>query len=171
MTESKTESMIEALKSAMIEYDAGDPARIQHFLKVHSFARLIGVRERLEPRTLLTLEVAAVVHDIGIKAAEAKYGSSAGPLQEKEGAPLAEEMTRSLWFAPDVVERVAYLVGRHHTYADVDGDDYRILLEADALVNLFEHKSETSSIRESYGKVFRTDSGREICRVMFGLDG
>ena len=33
---------MEAVINAMIAYDAGDPMRIHHFLKVHAFARLIG---------------------------------------------------------------------------------------------------------------------------------
>ena len=37
--------MHERLLTAAIEYDKGDPKRIQHFIKVHSFARLIGKQE------------------------------------------------------------------------------------------------------------------------------
>ena len=35
-------------------------------------------------------------------------------------------------------ERVQYLIGRHHTYNDIDGIDYQILVEADFLVNMYE---------------------------------
>ena len=38
----------------------------------------------------------------------------------------------------DQVERVAYLVGHHHTYTDIDGIDYQILIEADYIVNASE---------------------------------
>ena len=51
------------------------------------------------------------------------------------------------------------LVGRHHTYTDVDGLDCRILLEADYLVNAsFNHHSEKAILaaRESF---FRTEAG------------
>ena len=54
----------------MIEFYRGDPARIQHFVKVHSFAKLIGEEEHLEEKTLYILEAAAYVHDIGIRPAE-----------------------------------------------------------------------------------------------------
>ena len=37
------EHSIKQVTAAMIAYDAGDPMRIQHFLKVHAFARLIGL--------------------------------------------------------------------------------------------------------------------------------
>ena len=52
---------------AMIDYYKGDPKRIQHFLKVHAYAKLIGEQEGLDKKTLDILEVAALTHDIGIK--------------------------------------------------------------------------------------------------------
>jgi len=73
----------------MIQYYRNDPKRIQHFTKVHSYAKLIGEREQLSPEELYILEAAAYTHDIGIKPAEEKYGSSAGKLQEQEGPAVA----------------------------------------------------------------------------------
>ena len=70
----------------MIAYYAGDPKRIQHFTKVHSYARIIGVGEEMDAASLFILEAAAYTHDIGIKPAEEKYGSSDGKLQEQEGS-------------------------------------------------------------------------------------
>ena len=35
------------LMRAMIKYDCGDVPRIQHFVKVHNFARIIGIAEGL----------------------------------------------------------------------------------------------------------------------------
>ena len=62
----------------MIQYYRNDPKRIQHFTKVHSYAKLIGELSGMQGEELLTLEAAAYVHDIGIKVAEEKYGSSNG---------------------------------------------------------------------------------------------
>ena len=76
----------------MIQYYRNDPKRIQHFTKVHSYAKLIGELSGMQGEELLTLEVAAYVHDIGIKVAEEKYGSSNGRLQEQEGPAVAEDM-------------------------------------------------------------------------------
>ena len=67
-----------ALLDEMIRYEAGVPGRIQHLLKVHAFSKLIGEEEGLDEETLATLEAASIVHDIGIKPALEKYGSSAG---------------------------------------------------------------------------------------------
>ena len=66
--------MLEKLFLEMISYYSGDPKRIQHFTKVHSYAKLIGEREQLSPEELYILEAAAYTHDIGIKPAEEKYG-------------------------------------------------------------------------------------------------
>ena len=72
---------IAQLLAAMTTFDAGDPRRIQHFLKVHDLARAIGVLEGLEGETLFTLEAAALVHDIAIRPCEAELGRCDGRLQ------------------------------------------------------------------------------------------
>ncbi len=155
------------LTRRMITYEKGCPRRIQHFIKVHSFAKNIGIGEKLDEKTLYTLEIAAIVHDIGILPAEEKYGSCEGKLQEKEGPAPAREMLSSLAIAPDIIDRVCYLVAHHHTYENVDGIDYRILLEADALVNLYEDNSPQSAIDAMLQNVFRTETGTQICKEMF----
>lgn len=82
----------------MIQYYRNDPKRIQHFTKVHSYAKLIGELSGMRGEELLTLEAAAYVHDIGIKVAEEKYGSSNGRLQEQEGPAVAEDMLGRMHF-------------------------------------------------------------------------
>ena len=52
---------LDELYLKMVDYYADDPARIQHFVKVHSFAALIGRQEGLDPQTQQTLEAAALV--------------------------------------------------------------------------------------------------------------
>jgi hypothetical protein len=122
------------LFSAMTDYYAGDPARINHFVKVHAYARQIGLAEQLDADTLFLLEAAALTHDIGIREAECLYGQCGGKLQERLGPPEAQKMLDSLGFAPDVTERVCFLIAHHHTLDGVDALDWRILLEADFLV-------------------------------------
>jgi len=158
------------LTRRMIAYEKGTPRRIQHFLKVHSFAKTIGEGEGLDEDSLYILEIAALVHDIGIRPSEEKYGSCDGKLQEKEGPAPAREMLSFLNIAPDVIDRVCYLVAHHHTYDRVDGMDYRILLEADALVNLYEDNSPSDAIETMLRNVFRTRTGTAICQEMFGIE-
>lgn len=153
----------------MVEFYRGDPARIQHFVKVHSFAAYIGRQEGLSPAQREILEAAALVHDIGIRPAEEKYGSCPGKLQELEGPPLARQLLTEAGYSPEAVQRACYLISRHHTYTGVDGIDYRILLEADFLVNCFEEKMETQAAQAGLRKVFRTETGKALMKNMFLL--
>ena len=161
------EKLKETLYREMMAYDAGDPARIQHFVKVHSFAQAIGKAEKLEEEIQFILECAALVHDIGIKPAEAKYGKSDGKFQEQEGPAEAEKMMRVIGFEEAVIERVSYLVGHHHTYTNIDGMDYQILVEADFLVNYFENGNSADTIQKSVEKIFKTKTGKEMAETMF----
>lgn len=160
---------VDAVYQKMLAYYSGDPAQIQHFVKVHSFAALIGRQERLDEKTQLILELAALVHDIGIKPAMEQFGSSAGPLQESLGQPAAKTLLEDVGLPAEIVDRVSWLVSRHHTYTDVDGLDYRILLEADFLVNCYESNYPREAAQAAIGKVFQTETGIQIHKTMFGL--
>jgi HD-GYP domain-containing protein (c-di-GMP phosphodiesterase class II) len=165
-----SDGFLDRLYMEMMLYFSGDPKRIQHFVKVHSFARLIGHMEDLPDKQMRILEAAAYVHDIGIKVAESMYGTSNGKLQEELGPEQAEKILKKCGFERQEIERICYLVGHHHTYTDIDGMDYRILVEADFLVNLYEEEETVESVKAAYQSVFRTNSGRKLCRIMFGLE-
>lgn len=157
------------LINRMTEYYTGDPKRIQHFIKVYEFSKIIGQQEGLDDTTQYILETAAIVHDIGIKAAEEKYGDCNGKLQEKEGPAIAEKMLSELGYEESIIKRVSYLVGHHHTYTDIDGKDYQILIEADFLVNLYEDGESKKSAETVLTKIFKTKAGQKLLINMYGL--
>ncbi len=159
---------IDALTVEMISYFSGDPKRIQHFIKVHSFSALIGKAERLDEYTLFVLEAASLVHDIGIKPAERLYGSCGGKLQEELGPSEARPILEKLGFSEDDTARICFLISRHHTYTDIDGIDLQILIEADFLVNLYEDNSSPEAVLAAYRNVFSTKTGKELCRKIYG---
>jgi uncharacterized protein len=151
------------LMVAMAEYDHGDAMRIQHFVKVHDFALTIGTLEGLDEQTLFILEAAALVHDIGIHASEAKYGNSHGKHQEELGPDEARKLLSSLnGFSNEVIERVCYLVGHHHTYTDIDSIDYQILVEADFLVNIYEDNVSQNGALHAKKNIFKTETGKRL---------
>lgn len=160
---------LELLKKSMIKYYSGDAKRIQHFIKVHSFAELIGKCENLDNHAMFILEAAALTHDIGIKVAEQKYNSCSGALQEKEGPAEAQKMLESLDFEQADIDRICYLIAHHHTYKNIDSIDYQILVEADFLVNLYEDSVDKKAINTAYCKIFKTISGKDLCKIMFNL--
>ena len=96
----------------MFDFDEGAPELIQHFIKVHEFAKLIGDMEEITSNVMEILEVAAIVHDIGIKVSMKKYGKCNGKLQEQEGPSYAEKLLNRLEFNKEVIERVK--IGRAH---------------------------------------------------------
>ena len=76
-------------------------------------------------------------------------------------------MLSELGFENYLIERICYLIGHHHTYTNVDGLDYQVLIEADFLVNLYEDDANRSAIMKAYENIFRTQTGRKIFREMF----
>ena len=160
---------LQQLLEAMIAYMGGDARRIQHFIKVHALAQLIGRQEQLNERTQFILEAAALTHDIGIHLCEEKYGNCDGKLQEKEGPAIAEKLLAELGFSREVSERVQYLIAHHHTYNNIDGIDYQILVEADFLVNMCEDELSEEALQNAYRNIFRTESGKKICREMYDI--
>lgn len=161
--------MLNKLHYEMIKLYKGDAKRIQHFCKVHSYAKLIAEMENVDEHTSFIIETAALTHDIGIHLCEEKYGNCNGKLQEKEGPALAEKLLKKLGFAKDVSERVMYLIAHHHTYDDINEIDYQILVEADFLVNMYEDGLSKDAVEHSYNKIFKTASGIKICAEMFGI--
>lgn len=158
-----------SLMLAMIDYNSGDAKRIQHFIKVHALAKLIGEEEKLDAKTLYILEAAALTHDIGIRNSEQKYGSCNGKQQELEGPPEAEKLLQSLGFDAAVTERVCWLIAHHHTYGNIDAADYQILVEADFLVNLYEDGVGLDAVKTAYSRIFKTETGKKLCRTMYGF--
>ena len=64
-------------------------------------------------------------------------------------------------------DRVCYLIGHHHTYDQIDGIDYQILVEADFLVNLAEEQSSRETIESVKGKIFKTKTGIWLINKIF----
>lgn len=169
-SDSYSKQQLDDLFMDMIAYYDGDPKRIQHFTKVHSYARLIGIGEELDDASLFILEAAAYTHDIGIRVAEEKYGRCDGKIQEQEGPIIAQKMLSQQGFENYIVERICFLIGHHHTYDNIDGLDYQILVEADFLVNLYEDDAGNRAIDKAYKRIFKTETGKKIFRLMFGYE-
>ena len=156
------------LMKKMMEDPQQNQQDINHFMKVYTFAQMIGKLEGLDDRTLDTLELAAIVHDIACPLCRRKFGKSDGRDQEREGMPLAREILEDIPVEDDIKERVVYLVGHHHTYSNMDGMDYQILLEADFLVNAGESEKYHRQLEAFRTNVFKTKTGLALLQAIFG---
>ena len=154
----------------MIAYSQGNRHDINHFLKVYALAKTIGEGEGLDQTTQAVLEAAAVVHDIACPLCREKYGNTNGKYQELEGPALVRDFLADSGLSQEAVDRIAWLVGHHHTLQDVDGPDYQILLEADYLVNADESGYSRENVENTLELVFRTRTGIHLLKSMY-LEG
>jgi HD superfamily phosphodiesterase len=127
--------LLERIESAMQSYFAADQRRIDHARQVVGHAR--ELLRYIDADEMITL-AAAYLHDIGIPEAERLHGSCAGPYQEELGPPVARVILDQLAVPPALIDDICTLIGRHHTPGGVDSPEFRILWDADALVNLAE---------------------------------
>lgn len=161
--------MVEEVILKMINYFHGDIERINHALKVHSFSSIIAKKENIDENTLKILEIAAVLHDIGIKEAERKYNSSAGNYQEMEGPAVAERLLQDIDLTCEEIERIKFMIGNHHSYNKIDNIDLQILIESDFIVNIYEDKVDRSNIQNIKKKYFKTRSANDILELLYGM--
>jgi len=160
-------NLVSSIINKMILYFDGDVRRINHAMKVYSFAKTIGELENIGDDKLLILEVAAVLHDIGIKESERKYNSSAGNYQEIEGQAVAMDILKEFNLDKNFVDRVCYLIGHHHTYTKIDDVDYQILIEADFIINIFEDSIAKEKVDIIKNKYFKTKTGIAFIDTMY----
>lgn len=149
------------------EHFRGDAKRIQHFTKVYLYAAYIAEGEKLGSAEREILCAAAIVHDCGIVPAEEKFGRCDGKLQEQEGPAVAEILLRGAGYGEECISRACYLVAHHHTYGDIVGADYQILVEADFLVNFYEDDLPERNIRAAVKGLFRTETGIRLAATMY----
>lgn len=166
--ENRAETMtISQILVKMIDYSAGNRKDINHLMKVHSYARIIGKGEGLSEELQKITEIAAIVHDIACPLCRIKYGNTNGKYQEAEGPALTESFLADTGLTREEIARIAYLVGHHHTYEGVEGLDYQILLEADYLVNADESGYSRENILHMRDTVFQTKTGTALLESIY----
>lgn len=151
----------------LIEYFGNDVRRINHAMKVAAFAKSIGENEGLSEQELFIVETCGYLHDVGIKKGEELHGSSAGPYQEQYGPDITRELLKGMPIEPEVLERICYIIGNHHSYPKIDGVDFQVLVEADFIINIYEDQMELSSIKSIYDKIFKTKTGLSYLEKMY----
>ncbi len=161
---------MEATKTALIQametYFGQDVKRIGHAHRVTEYAEKLLEEESGD---YLIVIAAALLHDIGIPVAEKKYGSASGKYQEKEGPPIARQMLTQLNLTPHQIEEICEIIAHHHSPGKVNTQNFKILYDADWLVNLTDaydtrDKAKLSSV---INEVFLTSSGKALAREVY----
>ena len=151
----------------MIDFSNGNIHDIDHFIRVWTYARTIAEMEGLDAETQAVLEVAAITHDIACPLCREKYGDTNGKHQEAEGVPMVRDFLRGTGLTETQIHRVAFLVGHHHTFTDVHGSDYQILLEADYIANASENGYERRNVENFINRIMWTESGKALAKAVF----
>ena len=160
---------ISQIMEKIIAFSNGNLHDINHFMCVWTYAKTIGELEGLDRKTQETLEIAAITHDIACPLCREKYGNTSGSNQEKESPELVEDFLKDIEIDPEMKSRINYLVSHHHTYTNVDKMDYRILLEADFLVNADESEMSEAAILTARERVFKTNTGKNLLTSIYKL--
>lgn len=149
--------LIEAMKNVF----EGDQRRIAHALSVLGVAEEILRRETANRRVV---QAAAILHDIGIHEAHRKHGSTGGRYQELEGPPIARPILDACHFEAAERDHVLQIIANHHSVGNMDTVEFRILWDADWLVNIPEEFPglEAPQLRQKIDTIFKTPCGKSI---------
>jgi HD superfamily phosphodiesterase len=151
----------ETLIDEMKQYFDGDTKRINHASKVLDYAEQI---HEIEKGDELVITAAAILHDIGIKVAEAKHGSSAGIYQQIEGPPIARKILEKYDIPTSKIIHICDIISDHHFAIKMDSTEFKIVYDADWLVNLPDiyENTETEKLQHIINKTFKTETGKNI---------
>jgi HD superfamily phosphodiesterase len=152
----------------MKRYFGRDFKRIGHAAGVARYAERIVKEEQGNPAVVLC---AAYLHDIGIHEAERRHKSTAAQYHEKEGPGIARKILTKLGAKQETIDEVCDIIGHHHHPRDKETLNFKILYDADLIVNLEERyknrEIEKESLSEVIEKTFLTDTGKQLARKTF----
>jgi len=168
----KQDLLKERVAIEMKRYFGQDFRRIGHATRVERLVKEIGelIMESGENEDYnpAVAGIAGYLHDIGIKEAERKFDSSAPKYQHQEGPPVAREILTELGANEGIIDEVCDIIGHHHTPRAEETANFKVLYDADLIVNLEEKQKEAPSSPEHLAKIvegsFLTGAGAEVAR-------
>jgi HD superfamily phosphodiesterase len=147
-------------------YFGSDTKRINHAKKVMGYAEEILKKEQASWHIVIP---ASILHDVGIKVAEERYGSSAGHLQEKESPAVARKILLKLGISKERIDEICEIIACHHSPGKINTQNFKVLYDADWLVNLKDEvdTKDKSRLKGIIDKVFLTNTGKELAEKIY----
>ncbi|MFW6137734.1 MAG: HD domain-containing protein [Spirochaetota bacterium] len=154
------------LLEEMVNFYGDERKWVDHTREVLSYAEEILKTEQGDWYIVVP---AAILHDVGIKIAQQKYGSYAGPLQEKEGPPVARKILLKVGLNMESIDEICSIIAHHHSPGKIKTKNFSILYDADWLVNLRDEYNvkDRKKLSGIIAKVFLTETGRKLARKMY----
>ena len=161
LTESRASTMRTLLMASVEAHFGTDEKRIEHARAVLRLAEALAPALGAELRIVVP---AAILHDVGIKPAMEKYGSAAGPLQEREGPPVARPLLEELGFSSADIEEICAIIGSHHTPDAAGTAAFKAVYDADRIVNMREmaDAAAPASLKREIDRTLLTEAGRAL---------
>ena len=164
----KEELLKDRVAIEMKRYFGKDFKRIAHAANVARYAERLVKEEKGNPAVVLC---AALLHDIGIRETEQKHEIDQVNRHQELGPPIAREILTRLGAKEALIDEVCDIIGHHHRPGDGETIDFKILYDADLIVNLEEHfrggKTDKERIGEIIKKKMLTAAGRQLAREVF----
>jgi HD domain len=160
------EDRLALVSAAMKNYFGADKRRIDHALRVTAYAGQLLEHEAGDRELVLAT---ALLHDIGIREAERKHGSAAGNLQEVEGPPVARAILTSLGYSEPFIAEACTIIAAHHSPGEVETANFRVIWDADWLVNLGDEcdLADLNRLARVITQTFMTETGKEVAAEIY----
>ena len=154
------------LLEALEEHFAPEGRHVEHAMAVLAFAEELMRAEAADWHIVVP---AALLHDMGVKPALEKYGSTDAPYQEREGPPLARAVLLRLGLQLADIDEVCDIVGHHHSPRPEETANFRVVYDADGLVNLAPIASTLTpeELRQRIRDLFLTAAGRRKAEELY----
>ena len=156
---------------AMKRYFGTDFKRIAHAVRVARHAEHIGRSERANLAVALC---AAYLHDVGLHEAEEKHGADAADHHEELGGPVAASIMQKLGAGADLAAEVCDIVTHHHHPGEDEELNFRVVYDADRIVNLEERQKKDPMPREEMEAElavgFLTEAGKKLAQEILLVD-
>lgn len=120
----------------LCDYFGNDFRRITHAMDVLKYAE--NLLDNYTDYDIDIVIASALLHDVGIKPSEEKFGYNNGKTQEEYGPPVAEDLLQSIDFPDDKIKKICEIIGNHHSPSRYIYPELQILKDADRIVNKLE---------------------------------
>jgi len=130
-----TDSQLEEIWARTREHFAQRP---DVDMAAHAQAVISWIRRLIangEPGDESMAVAAAILHDVGIPQAIRKYQQKGSPWHEVEGAVIARDILTEMGLSPATIEAISGIVGIHHQRPMHPTPEFRLVHDADILVN------------------------------------
>jgi len=151
----------------MRHYFKGEFMLASHATRAAKYAEKLVTEEGGNPAVAIS---AAYLNGIGIKEAEKKHKSADARYQEEEGPPIARDILTKLKAKEELIEEVCDIIGHHHDPDSEESINFKIVYDAEQIVNLEDRKKESElendTLSKTIDETILTEGGRKLAKKM-----